>query len=160
MRLSTEEPPCVWVFFFFFYCVSVLFYFLDSLLSACFPLIWKYLIKRKYQKKKSKNIVYCIMCQSCNRLYIGETGKTLLMRLKQHLYNIGEGRLTTPLVKHFQVHSPQHLSIMGVQTGATWMVGQRRRRLERRRKGCGLTNWEGKSPLPSTSPKNREKESS
>lgn len=57
-------------------------------------------------------------------MYIGETRNTLLTRLKQHLYNIGKNKLTTPLVKHFQVHSPQHLSITGLQT---WTVGQRRR---------------------------------
>ena len=58
-------------------------------------------------------MIYCIVCQSCNLMYIGENRNTLLTRLNQHLYNIEQNKLTLPLVQHFQVHFPQHLSIMG-----------------------------------------------
>lgn len=77
---------------------------------------------------QSQNVVYCIGCGVCGMLYVGETGKTLLTRLKQHLYNIREGRQTTPLVQHFQIHSIQHLYITGLQTCGTWTEGQRRRK--------------------------------
>lgn len=60
-------------------------------------------------------------------MYVGETGQTLAERLKQHLYSIGEGRLNTPLVQHFQTHSPNSLGILGLQSCAVWTEGQRRR---------------------------------
>lgn len=75
----------------------------------------------------TSNIVYCICCEECCLLYVGETGQTLLERLKQHIYNIERNGLDTPLVLHFQIHTLQHLSITGLQTCATWTEGQRRR---------------------------------
>lgn len=74
-----------------------------------------------------RNIIYCIWCEKCRLLYVGETGQTLLERLKQHIYSIERNRLGTPLVLHFQTHTLQHLSIMGLQTCVTWTEGQRKR---------------------------------
>lgn len=75
----------------------------------------------------SSNLVYCITCEFCGKMYVGETGNTLLNRLKQHIYSIEKGRLSTPLVQHFQTHCLQYLSITGIQTCVTWTEGQRRR---------------------------------
>lgn len=75
----------------------------------------------------SSNIIYIITCTSCSKHYIGETKHTLLTRLKQHTYNIGEGRLTTPLVRHFQIHSPTNLIISGLESNNRWTIGQRKR---------------------------------
>ncbi|KAF3849498.1 hypothetical protein F7725_019217 [Dissostichus mawsoni] len=73
------------------------------------------------------NIVYIITCNTCNKHYIGEIKHTILTRLKQHLYNIGEGRLPTPLVTHFQLHPADQLIIPGLETNDRWTVGQRKR---------------------------------
>lgn len=73
------------------------------------------------------NIVYIITCTTCYKHYIGETKHTILTRLKQHLYNIREGRLATPLVTHFQQHSPDHLIISGLESNDRWTSGQRKR---------------------------------
>lgn len=75
----------------------------------------------------TSNIIYCIWCVECRLLYVGETGQTLLERLKQHIYNIERNRLDTPLILHFQTHTSHHLNITGLQTCATWTEGQRRR---------------------------------
>lgn len=75
----------------------------------------------------SSNLVYCITCQKCGIMYMGETGNTLLTRLLQHIRSIKIARLPTPLVKHFQIHPLRCLTITGVQTCATWTEGQRRR---------------------------------
>ena len=95
---------------------------------------------------ESKNAVDCIVCQTCNLIYIGETGNTLISSLKQHLYNIGQDKHNTPLLTHFPVHSPQHLSISGLHTCASWTVSQRRRN-----KGAldpQAENWGCRRPQP------------
>lgn len=74
-----------------------------------------------------ENIIYCILCEKCHRMYVGETGQTLLDSLKQHIYSVGENRLNSPLVLHFQIHPLQYFSITGLQACATWMEGQRKR---------------------------------
>ncbi|XP_041797348.1 uncharacterized protein LOC121609712 [Chelmon rostratus] len=79
-----------------------------------------------YFSIKEKNVVYCLQCTQCNLLYIGETVNTIQARLKQHLYNIREGRLQTPLVNHFRSHSTQGMTVMGLEACATWTGGQRR----------------------------------
>lgn len=76
---------------------------------------------------KSRNIVYGVICKQCLLIYVGETGQTLMERLKQHLYSIRINRLNTPLVKHFQIHSSNSLGILGLQSCASWTEGQRRR---------------------------------
>ena len=75
----------------------------------------------------SSNIVYIITCTLCHKHYIGETKHTILIRLKQHLYSIGEGKLTTPLATHFQHHSTSHLVISGLEANDCWTTGQRKR---------------------------------
>ena len=34
----------------------------------------------------TSNIIYCIQCSNCNKLYIGETGRRLGDRTRDHLY--------------------------------------------------------------------------
>ena len=51
-------------------------------------------------------IVYQIECLSCHVHYIGETGRSLSIRLKEHLTGKRKGNLMTPLGKHrSEVHS-------------------------------------------------------
>lgn len=45
----------------------------------------------------SPNVVYAITCRQCDLLYVGETSKPLLTRLKQHLARISKGTPQTHL---------------------------------------------------------------
>lgn len=49
----------------------------------------------------SRNLVYCIECQVCKKLYIGQTKNTLSARLKQHLYSITKTLLTFTIILDF-----------------------------------------------------------
>lgn len=75
----------------------------------------------------SSKVAYVITCTTRNRHYIGETQHTILTRFKQHLRNIGESKLTTTLVIHFQTHSVTHLIICGLEANDRWTPGQRKR---------------------------------
>lgn len=75
----------------------------------------------------SCNLVYCITCRTCCKMYVGETGGDLLTRLKQHIYNIRAAALGTPLVQHFLEHPLRDLTVCGLQSNVAWTVGQRRR---------------------------------
>lgn len=75
----------------------------------------------------SSNLVYRITCTICHKHYIGETKHPLLTRLRQQLYNIRTGRLTTALVTHFQTHSPDNLIITGLESQQHWTTAQRKR---------------------------------
>ncbi|CAB1319145.1 unnamed protein product, partial [Coregonus sp. 'balchen'] len=74
----------------------------------------------------STNIVYAITCTLCHNIYIGETGHTVLTRLKQHLYTIRKNILQTHLVQHFQIHPTTSLHITGLEMKSTWTRGQRK----------------------------------
>ncbi|EYC06837.1 hypothetical protein Y032_0073g732 [Ancylostoma ceylanicum] len=45
-------------------------------------------------------VVYQIQCLECNALYIGETGRALSIRIKEHLASKRRRSLTSPLGKH------------------------------------------------------------
>ena len=45
-------------------------------------------------------VVYQLQCLSCNALYIGETGRALSTRMKEHLASKRRMSLMTPLGKH------------------------------------------------------------
>ena len=45
-------------------------------------------------------VIYQLECLECNATYIGETGRTLAVRLKEHLASKRRGSLITPLGKH------------------------------------------------------------
>ena len=58
----------------------------------------------------SDNIVYCIFCSKCDVLYIGETGRRLGDRFREHLYDIKHKRIEKSEVaklRHF--NSAQHI---------------------------------------------------
>lgn len=77
----------------------------------------------------TSNVIYAIKCMSCHILYIGETKSSMRIRLKQHLYyiRIKKDRI---LYNHFQMHSIEHLRIIGLQSDLSWSKEQRLR-LER-----------------------------
>ncbi|EYC26999.1 hypothetical protein Y032_0009g466 [Ancylostoma ceylanicum] len=51
-------------------------------------------------------VVYQIECLICHDLYIGETGRTLSIRIKEHMATKRRGNLTSPLGRHkVEVHN-------------------------------------------------------
>ena len=44
--------------------------------------------------------IYEIPCNQCNRRYIGQSGKDLATRLKQHQYNVRVGNVASSLFQH------------------------------------------------------------
>lgn len=57
---------------------------------------------------------------------MGETSKSLLIRLKQHLARIRKGDAETHLIRHFQLHSLENLNITGLESNPSWTSGQRK----------------------------------
>ena len=45
-------------------------------------------------------VVYQLTCLDCNAIYIGETGRTLSIRVKEHVAGMKRANLRTPLGKH------------------------------------------------------------
>ena len=57
-------------------------------------------------------VVYQIECLTCSDTYIGETGRTLAVRLKEHLASKRRGNLLTPLGRHKnEVHAGNDFDI-------------------------------------------------
>ena len=88
-------------------------------------------------RPESANLVYCIECSICSRLYIGQTKNSLLQRLKQHLYSIDKTGKATYLYEHFRQHGSENLCIMGLESGSWWSD---RQRLARERQWIGKLN--------------------
>ena len=64
------------------------------------------------------NIIYCITCTLCSKLYIGESGHKLGDRFCEHLLdmkNKGSDR-SKPVARHFNLpgHSHEHMEICGI----------------------------------------------
>jgi len=49
----------------------------------------------------TKNIVYCITCTKCGKLYIGETKRMLRERFREHLRDIRISNMVSPVAQHF-----------------------------------------------------------
>ena len=71
----------------------------------------------------STNIVYIIMCTLCNKLYVGETYRSLNDRFKEHLSSAKLQR-DTPVANHFNStgHNIHHMSVAAVQQNFTDLV--------------------------------------
>ena len=66
----------------------------------------------------TRNVIYCIKCSLCNMLYIGETGRRLADRIREHLNDISkndQGR-SKPVSRHFNLanHSLSNFSVFGL----------------------------------------------
>ena len=64
------------------------------------------------------NVVYAIVCQACRKIYIGETGRALSVRLAEHLADIRKDE-HKPVAEHF--NSNGH-SIQDVRALGLWQV--------------------------------------
>ena len=66
----------------------------------------------------SANVIYCITCTLCKKLYIGETGRRLGDRFREHLRDVEKDDKDTskPVARHFNLpkHSKEHMSICGL----------------------------------------------
>lgn len=60
---------------------------------------------------QTSNIVYAIECQHCKLLYVGETGKTLKMTIREHINNIKRGHMDTMLYAPFHNYGIQNFNI-------------------------------------------------
>jgi hypothetical protein len=49
----------------------------------------------------SSKLVYAIICKRCDKLYIGETGRRLADRFRQHIQSIGGKQAATSVSEHF-----------------------------------------------------------
>ena len=66
----------------------------------------------------SANVIYCITCTYCNKLYIGETGRRLGERFREHLRDVerNDKDASKPVARHFNLpyHSKQHMAVCGL----------------------------------------------
>ena len=66
----------------------------------------------------SANVIYCITCTLCNKLYIGETGRRLGDRFREHLRDVekNDKDSSKPVARHFNLpnHSKKHMAICGL----------------------------------------------
>ena len=66
----------------------------------------------------SANVIYCITCTLCKKLYIGETGRRLGDRFRKHLRDVekDDKDASEPAARHFNLpnHSKEHMSICGL----------------------------------------------
>ena len=66
----------------------------------------------------SANDIYCITCTLCNKLYIGETGRRLGDRCREHLRDVQKNYkdASKPVARHFNLpnHSKKHMAICGL----------------------------------------------
>lgn len=74
------------------------------------------------------NVIYTIQCNTCGKLYIGETGNSLRTRMHQHWYHLRNKNKSTTLYNHFRIHNPDNLAFMGLERNPRWSLEQRRRR--------------------------------
>ena len=63
----------------------------------------------------SANVIYCINCTLCKKIYIGETGRRLGDRFREHLRDVERNDKdgSKPVARHFNLpnHSTQNMAI-------------------------------------------------
>ena len=66
----------------------------------------------------SANVIYCLACTFCIRFYIGETGRRLDDRFREHLRDVekDDKNASKPVARHFNLpnHSKQHMAVCGL----------------------------------------------
>ena len=53
---------------------------------------------------KQKGVVYRVNCNTCNQTYIGETGRTLKVRLKEHHRAVNVSDINNGIAVHANEH--------------------------------------------------------
>ena len=54
----------------------------------------------------STNVIYCITCTLCKKIYIGETGRRLADRFREHLRDVGKKQHRCVQTRYFNL--PNH----------------------------------------------------
>ena len=66
----------------------------------------------------STNVIYCITCTLCKKIYIGETGRRLADRFREHLRDAEQSNTDAPkpVARHFNLpnHSHHNMTICGL----------------------------------------------
>ena len=66
----------------------------------------------------SANVIHCIHCPYCKKLYIGETGRRLGDRFREHLRDVerNDKDISELVARHFNLpnHSRQHMAVCGL----------------------------------------------
>ena len=66
----------------------------------------------------SANVIYCITCTFCKKLYIDETGGRLGDRFREHLRDVDgdDKNVSKPVAWHFNFpqHSTSHMAVCGL----------------------------------------------
>ena len=66
----------------------------------------------------SSNVIYCITCTLCKKIYIGETGRRLADRFREHLRDAEQNNTdaSRPVARHFNLpnHSHHNRTICGL----------------------------------------------
>ena len=66
----------------------------------------------------STNVIYCITCILFKKIYIGETGRSLGDRFREHVRDVerNDKDASKPVARHFNLpnHSSQHMTICGL----------------------------------------------
>ena len=66
----------------------------------------------------SSNVMYCIACTLCNKLYIGETVRRLGDQFREYLHNVENNRkdASKPVTRHFNPHNhfKENMAISGL----------------------------------------------
>ena len=66
----------------------------------------------------STNVIYCITCTLCKKISIGETGRRLADRFREHLRDAEQNNTdaSKPVARHFNLpnHSHQNMTIYGL----------------------------------------------
>ena len=66
----------------------------------------------------SSNVIYCITCTLCKKIYIGETGRRLADRFREHLRDAERNNTdaSKPVARHFNLpnHSHHNMTICGL----------------------------------------------
>ena len=66
----------------------------------------------------STNVIYCITCTLCKKIYIGETGRRLADRFCEHLRDTEQNNTVAskPVARHFNLpnHSHHNMTICGL----------------------------------------------
>jgi hypothetical protein len=61
----------------------------------------------------TKNVVYTITCSKCAKLYVGETMRLLAERFREHLRDVKNKVMTSPVAQHFsgQQHTMEDMTV-------------------------------------------------
>ena len=76
----------------------------------------------------SNNVVYVIKCRVCNKLYIGETGRRLGDRFREHLRSTRTTNTDLPVALHFTSHghSTEDMLVSAIRSGFQSTLDRRR----------------------------------